>query len=416
MPTQLQPLLNKAILAFILLTNMNAQPNIQQEWLHGHGTDHGEHVIEGIQCTDGGYLAVGKTEERIGRHYDILIIKVDALGALQWQQIIGQPSQNDEARSVVETDDGYVIAGCLGLDKTRSQPAIIKLDKNGAPLWRQSYPCNRSGALRSIARATEDTFVATGYIDSPRPQIPFIAEDSTGLLIKIDSSGSPIWERALTTVAQGSKVKVDPHTDGYAIASTIWSATNDIDHQDALLLLTDVQGMTQRSYHIGSTADEQCYDFAITQTGYALAGHRRANAESGWDVWLQNISTSGETIWEQHFAELIGGNPHLIFDECYGIQIDTNGSFWLAAGSGIEPENVTDSNDPFNTWAAIVLKIAPSGHKIAQYIHHTPHAGHNAAEYLQLTSDGGCIVFLDTDSTGTPEESNFGFLKLQRSR
>ena len=38
--------------------------------------------------------------------------------------------------------------------------------------------------------------------------------------------------------------------------------------------------------------------------------------------------------------------------------------------------------------------------------------GHNAAEFLALTDDGGYMLFNDSDSIGTMGPNNFGFMKL----
>jgi hypothetical protein len=47
-----------------------------------------------------------------------------------------------------------------------------------------------------------------------------------------------------------------------------------------------------------------------------------------------------------------------------------------------------------------------------EYTHHTPNKGHNAAEYVALCSDGGYLMFLDSDNMGDMKEENMGFLKL----
>ena len=39
-------------------------------------------------------------------------------------------------------------------------------------------------------------------------------------------------------------------------------------------------------------------------------------------------------------------------------------------------------------------------------------AGNNAAEYINLTSDGGYILFNDTDEMATGDSNSFGFMKL----
>ena len=59
------------------------------EWHLGQGTDLEEHVHEGTQTTDGGYIAIGHTAESGSSKTDILTIKVDAGGVLEWQHVYG---------------------------------------------------------------------------------------------------------------------------------------------------------------------------------------------------------------------------------------------------------------------------------------------------------------------------------------
>ncbi len=88
----------------------------------------------------------------------------------------------------------------------------------------------------------------------------------------------------------------------------------------------------------------------------------------------------------------------------------------LACGSGIESENATNEKDPINTWAAYVIRCDTRGNRLWEYLHHTPSKGHNAAEYLAECKDGGFIIFLDSENTGSQKEENLGFLKLAEEK
>lgn len=77
------------------------------EWLRGHGTDQGEHVFEGLQTRDGGFIAAGTTWEPRGRGSDALVVKTDATGKLQWQRVLGEKGRREEGRCIVEARDGY---------------------------------------------------------------------------------------------------------------------------------------------------------------------------------------------------------------------------------------------------------------------------------------------------------------------
>ena len=63
----------------------------EMEWYVGQGTDVEEHVHEGMQTSDGGYIGIGETQESSNDDGmgDILIIKIDASGNLEWQERFG---------------------------------------------------------------------------------------------------------------------------------------------------------------------------------------------------------------------------------------------------------------------------------------------------------------------------------------
>lgn len=66
---------------------LNAQvPEI--EWFKGYGTNTEEQVHEGMQTSDGGYIAIGHGIESSDAD-DMLIIKVDSDGNFEWKQDFG---------------------------------------------------------------------------------------------------------------------------------------------------------------------------------------------------------------------------------------------------------------------------------------------------------------------------------------
>ena len=67
-------------------------------WYMGQGTDREEHVHEGMQTLDGGFIAIGhhweKEEDPTG-FTDMIILKTDSKGNELWQTIIGTPNKFD---------------------------------------------------------------------------------------------------------------------------------------------------------------------------------------------------------------------------------------------------------------------------------------------------------------------------------
>jgi hypothetical protein len=80
--------LDAAAVEYIRSKTKQVAPKV--EWVIGQGTDQGEYVFDGLQTKDGGFIAVGKTNERGGGSCHAIIIKTNGKGKLEWQRIVGE--------------------------------------------------------------------------------------------------------------------------------------------------------------------------------------------------------------------------------------------------------------------------------------------------------------------------------------
>ena len=113
-------------------------------WYMGQGTDREEHVHEGMQTSDGGFIAIGhhweKEEDPTG-FTDMIILKTDSNGNELWQTVIGTPNKFDVGYAVNELSDGYVASGGLYKDGFQKS-AIVKLNFNGQIIWQKIFTHN----------------------------------------------------------------------------------------------------------------------------------------------------------------------------------------------------------------------------------------------------------------------------------
>ena len=106
-------LLGATAFFFALAAAINVQGQTPEaEWFIGHGTDTEEHVHEGMQTSDGGYIGIGHgiEEEDVD---DMLIIKVDENGDLEWQKEFGTEDKPGTGYCIAEVSDGYIAGGAL---------------------------------------------------------------------------------------------------------------------------------------------------------------------------------------------------------------------------------------------------------------------------------------------------------------
>jgi len=401
-------------LCTMILFNLYHETHAQApevEWVKGYGNPNGGHVHYGMQTGDGGYIAVGTSsigEER----YVGLIIKTDSLGNKEWLTNVGSDEKSDYGfiNQIFETKDGdYIVGGALCKHGEQDR-ALFFLDSKGNITAQRTFPGKGFDAIEGIDFTEDGGIIATGYLDGDEPG-GFIIYGGKCFIMKTDAYGNLEWEKTLDPVFHGMRV-LQTQDGGYAVCSNILNEnTEDLDF---CLLKTDKNGDLQWYKSYGGAAAENCYDFDITtDNGFILTGHTQtyAKVEDGWDVWLVKTNCDGNMQWHKSFGEPLGGDPLWIYDEAYSVKSTPEGGYILAAGTGIEPENVKDDNNPNNFWSSYVIKTDAYGELQWEHIY-KKEGMHNAAEYINICSDGGYIIFLDADGHMENGANAFGFLKI----
>jgi len=110
--------------------------------------------------------------------------KLSPDGELLWQKAYGN-SGNDKAYSVVETSDGYILAGqTQSLTNGDLDVLVLKTDKDGNELWQRSYGGSQTDYARWIAPCADGGFGIVGTTAS------FGTGGNDVYLIKIDANGN----------------------------------------------------------------------------------------------------------------------------------------------------------------------------------------------------------------------------------
>lgn len=396
------------VLMSLLAAGLGYAQAPDMEWHRGYGTDKEEKPQHGMQTRDGGYIVVGMTGERArADRSDMLVVKTDAKGDEEWQRRIGSDKAHDWANFVEEVEDGYVIAGALTVSGDQER-ALVKLDSSGITVWQQTYPHAGVDALRGMDVTDDGSIVATGYAGGEEKGYLFISDSGKGSLMKTDPEGNLLWDRVLPSVMHGMRVEQVPK--GYAIGGNKWSSAG----MDVVLVLTDHEGNETYSNHYGGSGNDQCFDFVVASDGgYAMAGHSTSYGVN-WDYYLLKIDRDGKEQWHRTFGQPRGYDPAYIHDESYGLQQTPDGGFVVAGGSGDEYE-YSESGHPkgaSDEWIVYIVKVDGDGKVQWEGLYGKVGAGHSAAEHINLTRDGGYVVFTDTDIHNSPPPNNFGIMKL----
>jgi hypothetical protein len=104
---------------------------------------------------------------------DIIIAKVNSSSGITWQRCFGSENKNLVYGSLLASDGGFLLTGITGINKTETDPAILKpyvlrLDKNGNVLWKKDYNnLNKIVFPAELISLGNDEYLLSGTTTNP---------------------------------------------------------------------------------------------------------------------------------------------------------------------------------------------------------------------------------------------------------
>ncbi len=350
-------LLLSLIICFRLINGQS--PDI--EWQNTIGSDSPDFLSNSLNTNDGGYLISGtttgpangdKTEPYYGID-DIWVIKLDNVGNIEWQKVLGG-SKKDQIFSTIQLSDGnYLIAGASpsNISGNKSQVCnggtiygdgwLIKLDAFGNILWDKTYGGAGEEAIFGVTESMDGNYILA--CSSPNGSHAQKAEIGNGgtdcWIIKVNTDGNIIWE----------------NTIGGAGADTPF----------------DIQSLNDGSSIVVARSDSN------------ISGDKTQNNKGALDYWLFKLNTEGDIVWQN----TIGGSN---FDYAVDVRLSIDGGFFiggysLSGISGDKSEGLINSNQDF--W---VVKTDNLGNIIWEN-----GIGSNSIDYygeINPLEDGGLLI------------------------
>lgn len=146
--------------AWLIKTRLHGE----EEWNRRFGGINNDFAYS-VQKISDGYILAGSTGSYGAGDFDVWLIKIDSDGDEEWNRTFGG-SGFDEARSVLQTPDGYILAGSTDSYGVGGSDAwLIKTDLDGDEEWNRTF----GGSGRELAwsvRKIAGGFVLAGSTDS----------------------------------------------------------------------------------------------------------------------------------------------------------------------------------------------------------------------------------------------------------
>jgi hypothetical protein len=253
------------------------------EWNQTYGGEHSDLAYSLVETSDGGYALAGGISASSGEGSDFWLVKTDAEGTMQWNQTYGG-EKNEGAYSLIETfDGGYALCGyTTSFGGDDADFWLVKTDASGNMEWNQIFGGEKTDMSESVVQTSDGGYALVGTTES------FASGWKECWLIKTDILGSIEWDRTYGGEnADWGHSLIITSDGGFAIAGE--SDSFGAGGYDFWLVKTDELGFIEWSRTYGGPERDSAESLVQTSDGgYVLAGFTLSFGYVGSDIYLES--------------------------------------------------------------------------------------------------------------------------------
>ncbi|MFW6139792.1 MAG: hypothetical protein ACOC5S_00370 [Acidobacteriota bacterium] len=258
----------------ILVLKLSSSGEIEWSKIFDFGSLDIAHSVQ--QTMDGGFVVAG----HVGaiRHKERLYIwisKLDPLGQVEWQKVMGGNSREGSYYIQQTSDGGFVLAGFETSLPGKRGALVLKLFRNGDIEWQRSYKRDKPMQAKTIRQTKDQSYVVSGS---------GLEEETDVWFLKMNSLGQMKWGKTFDKEKKGGTYHIQPlNSDEYFVFAEILGKERWVDHyveteRPVILKITS-----------SGDIDEACETLRDMNTG----------------IFDSNISFREEfpTYWEDNFLQ-----------------------------------------------------------------------------------------------------------------
>ena len=349
------------IITIIFGTILFADLNLS--WEHFYGGENND-VPEFLLLTDDGrYLTCGYTESYgtgIWGKPDAWLVKFDDTGNKLWDYTYGVADSIDKFYSMVEIDDGYLLAGQRALDIITldgSGGMITKVDFDGNEVWSKKYGSDGIDMFRHIYPTNDGNFIVAGVTRS------YGAEFINSWIVKMDVDGNEIWNHHYGGSGYDILKQIYPSDDGGYIGAGYTTSYGEGSY-DIWVVKLDADGtLLWEKTHGNDLSNRANFVAPISNGNYILTGRTVLDGETLNSLFLMEVDNAGDILWEQTYIHTISDT---VAGEGYCVEELPYNQGFLIGGS---ENNVLSGPWQSDGW---IIKTDNQGNFSSDYFIHSP--------------------------------------------
>jgi len=266
------------------------------DWAKTYGGPGAEGGRSVCATPDGGFFITGYTFAPGSSDPDILAVKTDAGGNIEWSGTFGGLG-TEYGNGCTVLEDGYLVTGYTTSYGAGSKDVyLIKIDPEGKEIWSRTYGGSSWDVGMDVC-VVEDGYIICGFTHS------FGAGEEDVYLIKTDRAGNEVWSRSYGGERSEMGNSVCAAGNGYVIGAT--TGTYGDGNCNFHMIMTDSEGHETNTHSFGTTGRrghgfDWCSDLIAVDGGYILAGH--TDCQDILDIHVIKTDAEGREIWSKSFG------------------------------------------------------------------------------------------------------------------
>ena len=259
-------------------------------WTKTFGGTGVDQCFDCLQTSDGGFIMVGYTESGGAGNEDVWLIKTDSFGNVEWDETYGSAEEDDRGYSFCETfDGGYIIAGYTTNKLGYNDILVIKTDITGNMEWEEVFGGFYAvEECYSIIQTSDSSYVMCGG-----------NEDIW--LLKIDQSGVLLWENSFgLDLSDYGDCVIERSDGGLALIGCSWDSIGYLNM--TLILTDSIGNHEYSRYYWNPNSQRGGELLQTSDGGFIIIGETSATSNGHYDVWLVRTDDQCNMIWESKFG------------------------------------------------------------------------------------------------------------------
>ena len=305
---------------------------------------------------------------------DLYIAKLNSSGVTQWQRVIGASQAQVGHGVVVDSSGNVYIAGQTYSSSNSWDWLIAKYNSSGVIQWQKTLGGSSQDALQQANAAVDSSgnLYIAGYTENSG------AGSRDWLIIKFNTSGVIQWQRTLGLANndQAKGIALDSSGNVYVIGYENGQG-------QIIIAKYNNSGTIQWQRYLDGGSSEGGFGITIDSSdNIYINGVTRSESNGNQNFIIVKYNTSGDVQWQRY----LGGTNH---DYGYGISTDNSGNIYVngyTASSGA-------GGDDF-----LVAKLPADGSGTGTYGSYT---------YAASTLTSGTSSLTSGTSSFTPSNSSF---------